>query len=123
MSVIFDIHGMQWPRDVDGCSLPPARMFVNPSNVNAVDFLRWIGLWNADLCGEIPAPKLAAILRRRLWPSRRKAGDYGRKAQVTMEPGRVKVIDCGREPGRLAEYAVRLLALAEFAGNRKIFWG
>jgi hypothetical protein len=89
---------------------PPARSHVRqPPNDNAADFLRWIGLWNPKLCGRIPARDLAAILRRRLWPSRKEAGDHGRAAQAMTEPGRATLIDCPRDPGRLAEYGVRLL--------------
>jgi hypothetical protein len=122
MSVLFDIVGHRWPMDEDGCCLPPASMFLNIANDNARDFLRWLGLPDSDLCGDMPARQLAALLRRRLWPERRNDSDLGRPSSIDRRPGKVTIIDCGREPGRLATYAERLLALAEFAGDRTIFW-
>src|SRR5690348_15462984 len=62
MTVLFDIRGAQWPIDDDGCSLPPASMYVQLSNTNARDFLDWIGLGQAELTGEIQARELTALL-------------------------------------------------------------
>lgn len=122
MSVLFDIVDANWPRDPDGCALPPAPMYVNLSNVNARAFLEWIGLDSPALYGEIPARELAAILRRRLWPSRRHHGDEGESPQTLKQPGRATFINGGRAPGKLAAYAERLLALAEFAQDGTIAW-
>ena len=122
MSVQFDIAGMEWPPDSCGCSEPPAHMFLQLANVNAMDFLRWIGLEHEKLYGQIAARHLAALLRRRLWPARRGQDDDGFPAFHIQEPGQVTVICAGRPAGRLAEYAVRLLALAEFAGDGVVTW-
>jgi hypothetical protein len=118
MTVLFDIKGADWPTDNEGVSCPPAQMFVNVANANARDFLDWIGLAHEPLWGEIDARELAALLRRRLWPEIRTRDDAGRAPLVEH-----RMINFGREPGRLASYAERLLLLAECAGEGTITWG
>jgi hypothetical protein len=122
MSVTFDILDQQWPIDEAGCRLPPARMYVNLANANARDFLDWIGIDSERLYGEMPARQLAPLLRRRLWPANRERGDEGRPGRIERILGGTTLIDCGRPVGRLAEYAERLLALAEYAGDGVIVW-
>ena len=97
-------------------------MFVQISQSNARDFFAWIGVDSPGLIGEIPARELAALLRRRLWPERKQDGDAGILASVHARPSRATLIDLGRPAGRLAAYAVRLLRLAEHAGDGVIFW-
>lgn len=121
MSVLFDIRDYEWPVDEDGYHFPPASMYLNITNANAGDFFRWLGLEFSE-CGEIPARELAALLRRRLWPSNRQRGDHGREGSVDARPNGLILIDGAREPGRLAQYAERLLALAEHAGDGTIIW-
>jgi len=121
MSVTFDIVGYKWPADEDECCLPPAPMFLQLGNANASDFLSWLGL-DSTLWGEIPARELAAILRRRLWPERRHVGDPGILPETSFGARGAVFIHCGREPGKLATCAERLLALAEFADEGTIFW-
>ena len=122
MSVMFDLLDQQWPMAEDGCRGPPARMYVQLSNANARDFLDWLGLDNQELFGDMGARQLAPLLRRRLWPIHRERGDEGRRGGIERTPGRPTLIDCGRPVGRLAEYAERLLALAEYAGDGVIVW-
>jgi hypothetical protein len=122
MSVQFDIVGHEWPENQYGYREPPAAMFVQISHDNAQDFLHWARFPDTRLYGELPARELAALLRRRLWPQRRMQDDSGIPACVDRTPGIATFIDCGRKPGRLAAYAERLLALAEFAGDRTIHW-
>lgn len=122
MSVMFEILGHEWPVDEDGCHCPPTRMYVQLSNANAHDFLRWLGLDSTVLCGEMPARQLAPLLRRRLWPANRERGDEGRARGVERTVRGSTIIDCGRPAGRLAEHAQRLLALAEYAGDGTIVW-
>src|SRR5262245_35193401 len=105
MTVTFDIVDHEWPVDVDGCALPPASMFLQMSNVNAAAFFRWVPLEFDVWAGAIPARELAALLRRRLWPERRGAGDTGISPDVRVGSRGACVIDCGRAPGKLAEYA------------------
>jgi len=121
MSVSFDIAGYEWDTDEDGCSCPPRHMYVNLSNLNARDFLNWLGL-GESLWGEMKARDLSAVLRRRLWPERRRVGDTGMVAMVAVGRRGAVLADCGRAPGRLAEHAERLLALAECAGDGVIIW-
>ena len=123
MSIQFDIRGHDWPVDADGCAEPPANMFLNIAEVNARDFLRWIGLDATELIGEISARELAPILRRRLWPERVSDGDDELPVTVELLPSAAILIDLGRPAGRLAQYAQRLLHLAEFAGDGVIGWG
>lgn len=102
---------------------PPAAMFLNLANVNARTFGEWLGLELGEcLVGEAPAREVAALCRRRLWPERREKDDPGVPFSDTKRPGQCRVIVCGRPPGRLAEYAERLLALAEEAGGGVITW-
>ena len=122
MSVQFDIVGHEWPENTDGCREPPAAMYVNLSQTNAQDFLHWARFPDTRLYGELPARELAALLRRRLWPERRAQDDGGLQAFVDRAPGVPTLVDFGRPAGRLAGYAERLLALAEFAGDRTIHW-
>lgn len=122
MSVQFDIVGQEWPADADGYREPPAAMFVNIANANAQDFLRWARFPDTRLYGQLPARELAALLRRRLWPEHRTKDDDGIPASVDHAPGTPIIVNFGREPGRLTRYAERLLALAEFAGDRTIHW-
>lgn len=96
-------------------------MYLNISNTNAGDFFRWLDLEVADY-GEIPARELAAILRRRLWPERRERDDHGREGSIDIHHNGLTFIEGSREPGRLARYAERLLALAEYAGDGTIYW-
>lgn len=122
MSVVFDIRGHVWPPDAEGYCLPPASMYLQISNSNARDFLQWLALDDSNLYGEIPTRELAALLHRRLWPSNRHRGDHGQPQRTHRIAGRATLIECGREPGCLAEYAERLLALAEHAGDGTIVW-
>jgi hypothetical protein len=125
MSVTFAIEGRP-PYDEEGAPTYPPELFLNLSNVNAGDFLRWLGsdLYSIELCGSRPARELAALCRRRLWPERHGQGDGGMPEVVECNAcGEVRFIDFGRPAGRLAEYAERLLRLAEAAGEAEVTWG
>jgi hypothetical protein len=122
MTVFFNILDADWPACDDGVRWPPAGMFVNPSNENARDLLKWLGLPHDKLYGEVKARELAALVRRRLWPERRHSDDPGRPASIHHSESGPVVIMFGREPGRLAQYAERLLALADHAGDGTIVW-
>lgn len=122
MSILFNIRDHQWPIDQDGLRLPPASMFVQLSNVNAREFLDWLGLHDAELWGEMPAHQLAPLLRRRLWPANRQRGNAARPGYIERASHGLTVICCGRSAERLAECAERLLALAEHARDGIIVW-
>jgi hypothetical protein len=98
--------------------------FLNMSNVNAFDLLRWLDL-PVDYCGEISVAELTPKLRRRLWEEDRnldpaiESNEYGGPGT-----GHCKVIECGRDPGYLRNKTKELLALCEKAGNSAtITWG
>ncbi len=122
MTVLFDIRGAKWPQDEDGVRSPPAELYLNISNSNARDFLNWVGLHQHELWGEMPARELAALLRRRLWPERRNRDDEGRDGFIEREARGALFLSCGRNPGKLASYAERLLRLAEYAGDGMVVW-
>ncbi|MFL6605762.1 MAG: hypothetical protein ACJ8R9_31175 [Steroidobacteraceae bacterium] len=122
MTALFDIQGAHWPRDADGLCYPPAEMFVNISNTNAREFLDWIDLEHTELWGEMKARELVALLRRRLWPEMRNRDDSGRPSLIDCSSSGAVVITFGREGGKLACYAERLLILAEYAGDGTIIW-
>lgn len=122
MSVQFDIVDYEWPENQHGEREPPAAMYVNISHDNAQDFFQWAQFPHTRSYGELPARELAALLRRRLWPERRTQDDRGIPFSVERAPGTATFIDLGRKPGRLAQYAERLLALCEFAGDRTVHW-
>jgi len=97
---------------------------VNMGNANALDLLAWLGL-PVDYCGDVPAPELAPVLRRRLWDESRNhdaamSGDERAEALgVEQAPN---MITCGREAGYLRQRCEQLLATCERAGDRLIVW-
>ncbi len=110
MSVDFTIEG-------ERMDLETGENYLNLSNVNAMDLLRWLGVLAPGEHGRIHSAELSALCRRRLWPEKRNE-DPGREAS---EEGRV--IDCGRREGYLPEKAQALLKLCERANGRRILWG
>ncbi len=101
-----------------------AESYVNLSNVNAADLLRFLGL-PYEPCGELPARELAALCGRAVM---RIAGDHapgdgGRMRTEERLPGRATVITCEREPGYLVRRSCELRALAIAAGDGVISWG
>jgi hypothetical protein len=88
---------------------------VNMANINALDFMRWVGL-DVDHSGHILASELAPKLRRRLWDVER---NHDEGIAATSE-GRVHSM--GRRPGYLRERTEQVLALCERAGDRLVVW-
>ena len=93
---------------------------LNMANGNAVDWMRWIGLASAP-CGEIKAPELAALCRRRLWDEQRNH-DPGVDGTDEQTPGRARMITFDRPPNYLRDQTARMLKICEKAGDRLIAW-
>lgn len=94
---------------------------VNMSNVNAAEWMRWVGITSAP-CGEIKATELAALCRRRLWDEARNH-DPVREGSEYRGSGGCLVIECERRPGYLRERTEQVLKVCERAGDRLIAWG
>jgi hypothetical protein len=117
MSVTFSIQGQQPDYE-------RRDNYLNVSNANACDLLRWLGVDfdDTDLCGQISAPMLARRCRERLRliadnidpaiPPRERVGDNG-----------ARFVYCGRSEGYLHDRCEELLVLAEAAGDGHIVYG
>jgi hypothetical protein len=93
---------------------------VNMANVNAVEWMRWVGL-SADYCGEVKASDLAVLCRRRLWDEARNH-DPKREGVEYKVPNGPRVIECERRPDYLRSQTERMLKVCEKAGDRLIAW-
>ncbi|MDP9151975.1 MAG: hypothetical protein M3O36_18790 [Myxococcota bacterium] len=115
MSVTFHINGRRPDYD-------DADTFLNLANTNARDLLHWLGFDAADLCGQIPAPKLARRCRERL---RLIAGNIDPAKPFNGGQGQsgARFIYFGRREGYLHDRCEELLRLAESAGHGEILYG
>ena len=122
-----DACDLAWEREEEtpeqfSCAVCDAE--INMGNANALDLLAWLGL-PVDYSGEVPAPELAPVLRRRLWDESRNhdagvsADERAAAMGVEQSP---RMITCGREAGYLRQRCEQLLATCERAGDRLIVW-
>ena len=111
MSVTFSISGL--PYDLAG---PPDRsLYFNLANANARELLAWVSCEPADpddLYGELPAGRLAALCRRRLWDVDR---NHDAAKPIHVDGINGNVIECPRDAGYLRERTGWLLAMCERA--------
>ena len=89
--------------------------FVQLSEPNAEDLLKWLGLEPSNF-GFIEANDLSARCRRRLWPMPRNIDPAIPHREETTPGGHVRLVVCGREEGYLHARTEELLQLALRAG-------
>jgi hypothetical protein len=109
MSVTFSVRGE--PVDFES-----GAGFINLANANARDLLGWLGYEPHPLWGELAARELAARCRRRLWDVARNQ-DPARPGFTGRGVLGCRCIVGGRDGGYLRERTVRLLAMADRAGE------
>lgn len=93
---------------------------VNMANVNAAEWMRWIGIPCTSI-GEMPAKELAALCRRRLWDEQRNYDPALDGAEYKVEGGPM-VIMAGRRPNYLRSQTELVLRVCEKAGERLVAW-
>lgn len=98
------------------CSCEACTQFMNLSNFNAADFLRWLDLYTPRLTGVIKASEIVARCKRRLWPEARNS-DPG-----TETVQKDKLILYGRPEGYMQEKCEQMIRLCEETRAEWIAW-
>lgn len=97
---------------------------VNMANMNAAEWMRWVGL-NSCPGGEIKATELAALCRRRLWDEARNHDPSVTSEQFAKRLGlenNPRVIFGERAEDYLRDRTEQILRVCEKAGDRMIAW-
>ncbi len=97
------------------CQCRACTTYLNMSNTNAMEFLKWVGV-TPEYHGTIRACDLAALCTRRLW-------SVARNVDPGVEPvTEGRFTDFGRPVGYFQDRAKQMLELCQIPGFEWISW-